>query len=158
MGEQKENIPGPGRRPPLCGSGHGRQRRAARLRLQAMQIVGGPLCVSCCAENRALVFAQHVEPVANVIGVIRADLRCDAEVGAKEGGAKFRDQLLAAVPGISDALFEIGDDAVYHAGVDVLGQALFAVFRLRFFFCQCRHIGLLGVLLNYGQQGAAGKA
>jgi hypothetical protein len=47
-------------------------RRAPRFRLQAVQIVCGSLCVSRCAENRALVFAQHVEPVANVIRVVRA--------------------------------------------------------------------------------------
>jgi hypothetical protein len=68
------------------------QECAMKFRLQAVQIVCGPLCVSRCAENRALVFAQHVEPVADVIGVVRADLRRDAEVGAEEGGAEFRDE------------------------------------------------------------------
>jgi hypothetical protein len=39
-----------------------------------------------------------------VVGVVRADLRGDAEVGAEEGGPEFRDQLLAAIRGIPEAL------------------------------------------------------
>lgn len=51
--------------------------------------------LQCGAENGAVVFAQHVEPNAEIVGV--TDGRHDAEAGADKGARHFRDQFLARV-------------------------------------------------------------
>jgi hypothetical protein len=53
---------------------------AVWVRLEIVKIVGNALRVSG-RENGVLAFAEYVEPMANVVGVIGADLRRNAEVG-----------------------------------------------------------------------------
>jgi hypothetical protein len=48
-------------------------------------------------EDGALIFAQHIEPVPDVIGVIGANLRRDAGFGAQESGPEFSDEFFARV-------------------------------------------------------------
>jgi len=77
----------------LCG----RLVRPVGLGLKAVQVVGGPLRVAGGAEDEPLVVLQHLEPVADVGGVILPDVRGDAEVGRQEGGTEFGDKFLAGV-------------------------------------------------------------
>src|SRR5579862_9268372 len=78
--------------------------RARLLWLPLIQIIGSALRVSGGREDGALIFAQHVEPVPDVIGVIRADLRRDAGFGAQECGTQFCDEFFARVALIAKAL------------------------------------------------------
>jgi hypothetical protein len=54
------------------------------LRLQAAQVIRGALRVGGGAENGALVLFQHLQPVAELGGVVVADFRRDAEVRASD--------------------------------------------------------------------------
>jgi len=60
--------------------------------------------VGRCAEDGALVFLQHLEPMSEIGGVIVPDLRRYAEVRAKEGRAKFRHKFLPGVTLIAKPL------------------------------------------------------
>ena len=55
-------------------------------------------------KDGEIVFGQDLEPVADVVGMIFPDLRSDAEVGAKEGGAQFCDELLAGIARVAETL------------------------------------------------------
>ena len=50
------------------------------------------------------VFGQDFEPMTDIVGMVFPDLRRDAEVGAKEGGAQFCNQLLAGIARIAETL------------------------------------------------------
>ena len=72
--------------------------------LQAVQIIGSALSVRSSLKDGVLVFGQDFEPVADIVGMVFPDFRGDAEVGAKEGGAKFCDELLAGIACVAEAL------------------------------------------------------
>ena len=57
-----------------------------------------------CAENRAFVFLQHLEPVPEIGGVVVPDFRRDAEVGAQESGSQLRNKFLAGVAVVTKTL------------------------------------------------------
>ena len=54
-----------------------------------MQKIGSPLRMGGGAENQPLVVLQGFQPVADIGGVILADLRGDLEICAKESGAEL---------------------------------------------------------------------
>ena len=58
-----------------------------RRRLELLQVVGGALGMGGRLKDGVLVFGKDFEPVADVVGMVFTDFRCDVEVGAKEGGA-----------------------------------------------------------------------
>ena len=63
-----------------------------------MQVGYRALRMSGRLEDRPLVVGQHLEPglkIGRMVGP-RLELRCDAEIGAKEATAQFSDQLLAS--------------------------------------------------------------
>ena len=72
-----------------------------RLDLGAVQKIHGALGVGGGREDEALVILQGLEPVGDIGGMVVADFRGDAEVGAKEGGAQFGDQLLLGVASVA---------------------------------------------------------
>ena len=74
------------------------------LRLQAVEKIGGALRVCGCAENRAFVFLQHLEPVPEIGGVVVPDFRRDAKIGAQESGSQLRNKFLAGVAMITKTL------------------------------------------------------
>ena len=55
-------------------------------------------------KDGAIVFGKDVEPVADVVGVVFPDLRCDAEVGTQERGAQFCDQHFAGIARVAKTL------------------------------------------------------
>ena len=57
-----------------------------------------------CAENRAFVFLQHLEPVPEIGGVIVTDFRGNAEVRAQKRRSQFRNKFLAGVTVIAEPL------------------------------------------------------
>lgn len=61
------------------------------LRLQAVEIFGGALCMGGGAEDGALVLLQHLEPVVDIGGMLITGFWRQAEVGAKERRAKLGD-------------------------------------------------------------------
>jgi hypothetical protein len=80
-------------------------RRAGWCRgLQALEEIGGALSVRSSLKDGVLVFCKDFEPVADVVGMIFPDLRGEAEVDAKEGGAKLCDQLLAGIARVAETL------------------------------------------------------
>jgi hypothetical protein len=74
------------------------------LRLQAVEEVRCPLRVGGCRENGAFVLLQDFQPVPEIGGVIVADFRRNAEVGAKESGSKLRYQFLAGITVVAETL------------------------------------------------------
>ena len=80
-------------------------RRAGWCRgLQALEEIGGALRMCRSLKDGVLVFSKDFEPVADIVGMVLPDLRGDAEVGAKEGGAKFCDELLAGIARVAETL------------------------------------------------------
>lgn len=55
-------------------------------------------------KDGAFVVLEDLEPVAEIRGVVVADVGRDAEVGAEEGRAKFGDQFLARIAFVAEAL------------------------------------------------------
>src|SRR5271170_1940894 len=81
--------------------------------LEPVQEINSPLCMGGCLEDGAFVLLQHVEPVADVSGVVVARFRRDAEVAAKERGPDFGDQFFAGVTLVAELLpSEISIEAV----------------------------------------------
>ena len=74
------------------------------LFLQAVQVVGGPLGVSCGRKNRVLVLLQDLQPVAQIGGVILANLGCEPQVCAEKGGAQLGDKLFKRISTVSEPL------------------------------------------------------
>ena len=56
------------------------------------------------------------EPGREILGVIRAGLVGDAEIGAEEGGSEFGDQLLDRIGLVAEALAELPMAAALGAG------------------------------------------
>ena len=75
-----------------------------RRRLKLLQEVGGALRMSGGREDGAFVVLEDLEPVAEISGVILPDVGRDAEIGAEEGGTQFRNQFLAGIAFIAEAL------------------------------------------------------
>ena len=55
-------------------------------------------------EDGVRVVLKDCEPVADIVGMVCADFRGDAEVGTQERGAQFCDQLFAGIAGIAETL------------------------------------------------------
>ena len=55
-------------------------------------------------EDGALVLLNDFELVADIVGVVCADLRGDAEVGTQESGAQFCDEFLAGIACVAETL------------------------------------------------------
>ena len=55
-------------------------------------------------KDGVIVLGKDVEPVADVVGMVFPDLRRDVEVGAKERGAQFCDELLAGIACVAETL------------------------------------------------------
>ena len=75
-----------------------------RRRLQLLQEVCGALGMRGGGEDGAGVALEDREPVAEIRGVILTDVGGDAEIGAEEGGTKFRDQLFTRIAFIAEAV------------------------------------------------------
>lgn len=74
------------------------------MRLQRVQVICGALCVGGCGENRAIVVAQDLQPRLKVGRMILAGLQLDIEIGSQEGSTEFRDEFLAGVAFVTEAL------------------------------------------------------
>ncbi len=59
--------------------------------LQSRQKRGGFGRLGCGGEDRLLVGLQHGQPGREILGVIRARLASDTQIGAEEGGSEFGD-------------------------------------------------------------------
>src|SRR5579862_7272405 len=66
-------------------------------RLQAMQKIRCALRVGGCREDGAFVLFRDGQPVTQIGGVVLADFRGNAEVGAKERGSQFRNEFFPCV-------------------------------------------------------------
>ena len=75
-----------------------------RRRLELLQEVSGALRMGGGGEDGAFVVLEDLEPVAEIGGMVFPDVGCDAEVGAEESGTEFRNQLLAGIAFIAEAL------------------------------------------------------
>jgi hypothetical protein len=75
-----------------------------RLRLQAVEVIGGLLRVAGGAENGPLIPFQHGEPALNIGGVIFSGLRGNAKIGTQEGRANLGNEFLHCVAGICKTL------------------------------------------------------
>ena len=62
-----------------------------------MQIIGGALRMRGRGEDQALVVLQGLQPMADIGGVILANLRRDPEIGAEEGGTELGDEFFLRV-------------------------------------------------------------
>jgi hypothetical protein len=69
-----------------------------------MEKVHGTLRMGGGRENEALVVLQGLKPGTDISGVVIADFRGNAEVGAKESGAKFRDQFFLGIAFVAPLL------------------------------------------------------
>ena len=69
-----------------------------------MEIVGSALGMCRGGEDGACVVLEDFEPVAEIRGVVLAEVGRDAEIGAEEGGTQFRNQLLAGIAFIAEAV------------------------------------------------------
>ena len=78
--------------------------RGWRRGLQALQKIGSALRMCGGLKDGVIVFGKDFEPVADIVGMVFPDLRGEAEVGAKEGGAKLCDELLAGIARIAETL------------------------------------------------------
>ena len=78
--------------------------RGWRRGLQALQIIGSALRMRGSLKDGVLVFGQDFEPVADVVGMVFPDVRGDAKVGTKKGGAQFRDEFLAGIARVAETL------------------------------------------------------
>jgi hypothetical protein len=96
----------------LC---HGTRARSGRVGLsrvrprgcgflKVVQKIYGALRVGRCAEYRALVALQRLNPRSDIGSVIFANLWRQVEVGRQEGGAKLGDELLNGITFIAEAL------------------------------------------------------
>src|SRR5690348_12295112 len=86
------------------GGGFRLRRTRFRVRLQAVQKIRCPLRVGGCGEDGAFVLFQDAEPVPEIGGVVVADFRGYAEVGAQESGSKLCYQFLAGVTVVAETL------------------------------------------------------
>jgi hypothetical protein len=75
-----------------------------RLRLEAVQVVNGPLRVGGCGKDRAVVLLHDVQPVADIRSVVLTDLRRQLQVGTPERGAQLGYKLLAGIAFIAPRL------------------------------------------------------
>ena len=73
-------------------------------RLELLQEVSGALRMGGGREDGAFVVLEDLEPVAEIGGVVLADIGSDAEIGTEEGGTEFRDEFLAGIAFIAEAL------------------------------------------------------
>ncbi len=55
-------------------------------------------------ENGALVFFEHLEPEAEIVGVIGTIGEINPKIGTKERSAQLRDKLFARIAIITEAL------------------------------------------------------
>ena len=55
-------------------------------------------------EDGAFVVLEDLEPVAEIGGVVLADIGRDAEIGTEESGTQFCNELLAGIAFIAEAL------------------------------------------------------
>src|SRR4051812_19427906 len=65
--------------------------------LKVVQIVASPLGMRRGAEDGPFVVVQNLQPACDVAGVILADFRGDADIGAKIGAADFGNQFFHGV-------------------------------------------------------------
>lgn len=72
--------------------------------LQSVEVIDSALRVCSGLEDSALVILQNLEPMPDIGGVVVAWLRGDTQIGTKESGAQFSDQLFAGVAFITEAL------------------------------------------------------
>ena len=80
------------------------------------QEIGGLRSLRSCGEYGLLVGLQYLEPAVDVGGVVSAGCLGDAQVGAEECGAKFRDEFLDGVGVVAKALAELPLAAVFMTG------------------------------------------
>ena len=72
--------------------------------MELLQKVSGALRMSGGREDGACVFLEDREPVAEIGGVVLADVGRDAEISTEESGTEFRDEFLAGIAFIAEAL------------------------------------------------------
>ena len=84
--------------------------------MHGRQEVGGFRGLRSCGEDGLLVGLQHLEPAVDVGSVVSAGSLGDAQVGAEECGAKFRDEFLDGVGVIAEAFAELSLAAVFMTG------------------------------------------
>ena len=68
-----------------------------------MQVFGGFAGVGCGGKDGSLVFLQDLQPMADVGGVVVADVGGNVQIGTKESGSQFRYKLLHRVAFIPPA-------------------------------------------------------
>ena len=92
----KEGKGGPLRARPRCSP--------SRLRLQAVPVVSGLLCVAGGREDRPLIIFQNREPTLNIRGVILARLQRDAKIGTEKRRADLGNEFFHCITGIGKTL------------------------------------------------------
>jgi len=84
--------------------------------LQAVQVVNGTLGVRGCREDGALIFAEHLQPVPQIGGVIVAGLGRDAEISTQERRSEFGNQFLGGIGMVAKALAQDSRQAGWVGG------------------------------------------
>ena len=72
--------------------------------MELLQKVSGALRMSGGREDSACVALEDREPVAEIGGVVLADVGRDAEISTEESGTEFRDEFLAGIAFVAEAL------------------------------------------------------
>ena len=72
--------------------------------MELLQVVCGALRMGGGREDGTFVVLKDFEPVAEIGGVVLADVGSDAEIGAEEGGTQFRNKFLAGIAFIAETL------------------------------------------------------
>ena len=75
-------------------------------------------------EDGVLVILKDLEPVADIVGMVFPDFPSNAEVGAKEGGAQFCNQLLAGIERCLTRSLPAAKRAIYNPHHGETGPAL----------------------------------
>jgi len=90
-------------------------RRSCR-RLETLQVSDGFGSLGGGSEDRLRVVLQDLQPVGEVLRMVRADVLCGAEFGAQHGGADFRDEFLGGVGVALETRLKIAMATLFRAG------------------------------------------
>ena len=71
--------------------------------MELLQEVSGALRMRGSGEDGACVVLEDLEPVAEIGGVILADVGRDAEIGTEGSGTQFCNEFLAGIAFIAEA-------------------------------------------------------
>src|SRR5690348_13952346 len=94
----------------ICSSFNSQQRRC---RLKPVEEVHSLLGFGRGGEDGATVVVENLQPPANISGMVRARLDCEAQPGGEECGAEFRDQLFECVGLAAEAVLEVAIETVF---------------------------------------------